>query len=135
MQDHRFDMLILGTGTAGQLPAYRAARAGKSVAMIESREPGGTCANRGCDAKKPFVNAAHVVHAAERLTGHGIKGELRGDWAQAMQFKRTFTEDIGERTRRDLTDAGITLFEGTPRFADRLAVEVERAANHRRTRS
>lgn len=123
MAEH-FDLIVLGSGTAGQIVAYRCRRAGWSVAMVETREPGGTCANRGCDAKKPFVNAAEAVEQVRRLRGKGIHGnEIAVDWTEAVRFKRTFTGAIPDATRRDLAEAGIELIEARPRFTGPQKIE------------
>ena len=140
MTDERFDLVVLGSGTVGQGPAYEAAKAGWRVAVVESGPPGGTCANRGCDAKKPYVNAAGAVAAWRRLAGKGLREVERGgeggverggergvegvDWPSAHAFKRSFTDPIPDRTRRAMREAGLALIEGEPRFVERSAVEV-----------
>ena len=128
MKDH-YDLLVLGSGTVGQRAAYAAADAGRSVAIVETREPGGTCANRGCDAKKPLVNAARAADSARRLAPHGLPDAagLTVDWPAVMRFKDTFTDPIPDRTRSDLKDAGIDLIETggvSPRFVDEETVQV-----------
>src|SRR5438105_7593182 len=65
----KYDLVVLGTGTAGSGVATRCALARWRVAIVESREPGGTCALRGCDPKKVLVGAAEVVDAFNRLRG------------------------------------------------------------------
>ncbi len=44
----KYDVVILGTGNAGMAAAGVVRAAGKSVAMVESRDVGGTCPIRGC---------------------------------------------------------------------------------------
>ena len=125
MEEPHFDLIVFGTGGAGQVVAYGCREAGWSVAAIDCREPGGTCANRGCDAKKPLVNAAAAVQAGQRLTGRGVDRGTRIDWRDLIRFKRSFTDPIPDRTRQDLTDAGIELIEGQGRFVDARTVAVE----------
>jgi glutathione reductase (NADPH) len=48
-----YDVIIMGAGVAGGVAASKLARAGMKIAVIESREYGGTCALRGCVPKKP----------------------------------------------------------------------------------
>ena len=50
--DHEYDVAVIGTGTSAYMLAYPCRSAGKSVAMIDSRPYGGTCAMRGCQPKK-----------------------------------------------------------------------------------
>jgi glutathione reductase (NADPH) len=56
----KYDLVVLGTGTAGSGVATRCAAARWRVAIVESREPGGTCALRGCDPKKVLLGAAEA---------------------------------------------------------------------------
>jgi glutathione reductase (NADPH) len=123
-QPESFDLVVLGCGTAGQIAAYACREQGLSVAIIEPIVPGGTCATRGCDAKKPFVNLAAAVQHARDLAGHGLTDPPAFDWAAASSFKNSFTDPIPDRTRHDLAEAGIELIEAAPRLTDPHTVEV-----------
>ncbi len=123
MQEQNVDVVVLGTGAVGQIVAYKARKAGKSVVAVETREPGGTCPNRGCDAKKPLVNAAHTLRSFQALHDHGLVGDARIDWPALINFKRSFTNPVGDETRKDLEAAGVTLVEGRPRFVDERTIE------------
>lgn len=124
MNVEEYDLVVLGTGTAGSGVATRCARAGWRVAIVESREPGGTCALRGCDPKKVLVGAAEVVDAFRRLRGKGPQGPAHIDWPALMTFKRTFTDPYPAKKVRALETAGIELVRGAGRFVDRTVVEV-----------
>jgi len=50
-QEHTFDLIVIGTGTAASITASECSSAGWSVAVIDSLPFGGTCALRGCDPK------------------------------------------------------------------------------------
>jgi pyruvate/2-oxoglutarate dehydrogenase complex dihydrolipoamide dehydrogenase (E3) component len=62
---------VIGTGTAAQTAAGRVRRAGRSVAVIDHRPFGGTCALRGCDPKKVLVSGAEAVDFARRMHKRG----------------------------------------------------------------
>jgi glutathione reductase (NADPH) len=47
-----YDLVIIGSGTAAQVASSRVRAAGWSVALVDHRPFGGTCALRGCDPKK-----------------------------------------------------------------------------------
>ena len=47
-----FDLIVIGTGTAARTAAMRVSEAGWTVAVIDEKPFGGTCALRGCDPKK-----------------------------------------------------------------------------------
>ena len=44
-----YDLIVIGTGAAAQVAAGRVRKAGRSVAVVDQRPFGGTCALRGCD--------------------------------------------------------------------------------------
>jgi glutathione reductase (NADPH) len=119
-----FDLIVLGTGVAGSTVAEKCREAGWSVAIVDSRPYGGTCALRGCDPKKVLVGAAEAVDFARRLRDHGLDGDVRIDWRELQRFKRTFTEPIPGGRVRELAEAGVAMFQGQARFVGPTTVEV-----------
>lgn len=120
-----FDLIVIGSGSAASTVASRCRAAGWSVAMIDKRPFGGTCAIRGCDPKKVLVGAAAAVDAARALSGKGVRPNgVAIDWAELMRFKRTFTDPVPENRKAGLARAGIETFDGTARFVGpgRLAI-------------
>lgn len=113
-----FDVIVLGGGVASQSIVYRLRSAGRSVAVVDAGPLGGTCANAGCDAKKPYVNAAQRVLQSRAMIGRGLTGEINLDWKALVEFKRSFTDPVPDITRREMRDAGIEVFEGQPCFVD-----------------
>lgn len=120
----RYDLVVIGTGTAAQVASARLRAAGRSVAVIDHRPFGGTCALRGCDPKKMLISGAEVVDFARRMHGRGVDGEVRIDWPALMAFKRSFTDPIPEKQERSYADRGIDAFHGLARFVGRDTVEV-----------
>ena len=53
-----YDLIIIGTGTAAMVAAMRVRDAGWTVAVVDEKPFGGTCALRGCDPKKMLVSGA-----------------------------------------------------------------------------
>lgn len=121
-----FDLIVLGSGTAGSAVATRARRAGWQVAVAEAREFGGTCALRGCEPKKVFWTLADAAERAQRLAPEGVRGgsAVRLDWAAAQRFKRSFTDPVPESREKALREAGIEPLHGAARFVAPDAVEV-----------
>jgi glutathione reductase (NADPH) len=68
MSAEKFDVLIIGGGNAGIGVTGPGRRAGLSVAMIESRDLGGTCPNRGCTPKKVLVAAGQALPTSSRCS-------------------------------------------------------------------
>ena len=119
-----YDIIVIGVGMAGLNIAKRTASAGKKVAVIDSRPYGGTCALRGCDPKKVLVGTAELVDWQRRMTGHGVTGDVRIDWAELMAFKRTFTEPVPENLEKSLSKVDVATYHGGARFigSNRLSV-------------
>ncbi|WP_313912326.1 FAD-dependent oxidoreductase [Sphingopyxis sp. SE2] len=96
--------------------AMRVCKDGWSVAIVDEKPFGGTCALRGCDPKKMLVAGAEVIDAERRMRPNGIDGELRIDWPELIAFKRGFTDPIPAKHEQKYAVAGIATFHGTARF-------------------
>jgi glutathione reductase (NADPH) len=121
----QFDLVVIGTGSAGAGVATRCRRAGWTVAVVDSRPPGGTCALRGCDPKKVLVGAAEAIAWPRRLTGRGIRPDGLGvDWAALMRFKRSFTDPVPAQREEAFARAGIEVFHARARFSGAQSVQV-----------
>ena len=119
-----YDLVIIGSGTAAQVASSRVRAAGWSVALVDHRPFGGTCALRGCDPKKMLISGAEVIDAKTRMRGHGVGGEARIDWRDLMMFKRSFTDAVPRNRERDFAENGIDAFRGLARFTSRDVVAV-----------
>jgi len=124
----QYDLIVIGSGPAGQRAAIQGAKSGKRVALIERREVvGGTCINTGTIPSKTMREA--VLH----LTGF----EYQGIYGVSYRVKEKITmADLGFRvqhvikTETDITQAqlsrnGIEVIFGTAQFADPTHVRVE----------
>ena len=120
-----YDFIVIGTGTAAQVASGHVRQAGRSVAVIDNRPFGGTCALRGCDPKKMLVGGAEAVDWARLMHGHGVVGELSINWRELIAFKRTFTDLVPKHRETGFAKQGIDAFHGTARFVDPETVAVE----------
>ncbi len=121
----QYDLVVIGTGTAGATVAHRLRKEGWSVAIIDKRPFGGTCALRGCDPKKVLVGVAELVDWYKRMQDKGIAGEgVRLDWPALIRFKRTFTDSVPERRERGYQRAGIAAFHGIAKFVDPQTIQI-----------
>ncbi|ABR88917.1 dihydrolipoamide dehydrogenase [Janthinobacterium sp. Marseille] len=86
MKTLKFDVAVIGAGSAG-MSAYRAVKAhGKSAVLIEGGPYGTTCARVGCMPSKLLIAAAEAAHAATEAPGFGVHpGSVRIDGKQVMQ--------------------------------------------------
>src|SRR2546426_5411089 len=98
--ERRYDLVVVRTGLTSGV-ATRCREAGWTVAVVDYRPFGGTCALRGCVPKKILVTAAEAVHAARDLAGHGVRAEaVTLAWPQLMGFKRSIVDPTPQRTEQ-----------------------------------
>jgi dihydrolipoyl dehydrogenase len=64
---------IIGAGPGGYVAAIRAAQLDAQVYLIENREVGGTCLNRGCIPTKTYFKNAEVMNSFKRADEFGIE--------------------------------------------------------------
>ncbi|MDF1542301.1 MAG: NAD(P)/FAD-dependent oxidoreductase [Anaerosomatales bacterium] len=119
------DVIIIGSGAAGQTVATECAKAGRSVAVVDRLPFGGTCALRGCMPKKVLLSAAEATARMAALDGIGVTGEARVDWPALMRRKRGFTDPVPGNTMSWMTDMGIDTITGTARFISPDSLEVD----------
>lgn len=111
-----FDLVVIGTGAGGSVPASKCRAAGWRVAVADDEPYGGTCALRGCDPKKVLVGGADLVSWHNRMLDHGVAGEAKLDWPALMRFKRTFTDPVPSNREATLAKAGIETLHGEAQF-------------------
>ncbi len=121
----RYDLVVIGSGTAAQTAVSRVRKAGWRIAVVDHRPFGGTCALRGCDPKKMLVSGEEALDAAARMAGHGVKGTLQIDWAELMAFKRGFTDPIPGKQEAHYAEMGVEALHGRARFVGPDTIEIE----------
>ena len=126
-EEHTFDLIVIGTGTAASTTASECRSAGWSVAIIDSLPFGGTCALRGCDPKKVLVEAAKIIDSNQRHENKGITGSggVHIKWSDLIRFKRTFTDPFPKHREDGYINAEIVPFHGRARFIGPTTVKVE----------
>lgn len=120
-----YDILVIGTGTAAMGVAVRVRKSGWSVAVIDEKPFGGTCALRGCDPKKMLVAGAEVIDVARRMRPNGIDGDVHLDWPGLIAFKRSFTDPVPRKHEERYEDEGIATLHGTARFTGSNTLDVD----------
>ena len=69
---HQYDVAVLGGGPGGYECAIRCAQLGLKTALVEARELGGTCLNRGCIPTKALLHGAEVYAEAKAGSAFGL---------------------------------------------------------------
>ncbi len=123
----RYDLVVIGGGTAGLVSAMSAAGLGARVALIEKHRLGGDCLNVGCVPSKALLRSARAVVDARRAADFGIAlpGQPTVDFSAIMRRLRAVRSgmakhDSAERFRR----AGVDVYFGSGRFTDERTVAV-----------
>lgn len=122
--EKNYDVIVIGTGTAGSSIAQAVKEAGKTVAIIDRRTFGGTCPQRGCDPKKVLVGAAEWMDWKNRMSGKGLAGEAYIEWKDLMAFKKTFTDPVPKSTEENFDKLGIDSYHGDAKFQSETQVKV-----------
>ena len=121
-----YDVVVIGTGTAGQTVAYELKEKGLTVAVVEKSDtPGGTCALAGCQAKKWFYEGVEVTAKSNHLKGKGILSTPRVSWADFLREKNKFTTTVPGNTLTGFKKAGIDVISGVARFYDEKIVAID----------
>jgi glutathione reductase (NADPH) len=126
MSGDRYDVLIVGGGNAGMGVTVPTRAAALSVALVEARDLGGTCPNRGCTPKKILVAAAHAMHEIERARIHGITvNEPRLDWAALIAREKQMISHLPGSFEKQMVHRGVDVIRGRAAFAGPNEVRVD----------
>lgn len=125
----RYDLVVVGAGTAGLVSALGAAGLGARVALVERALLGGDCLNHGCVPSKGLVRAARAAHDARCAADFGVEPALaRADFGAAMARMRRLRAAIARNdSAARAASLGVDVFIGAGRFTGRDALEVEGA--------
>lgn len=108
-----FDIVVLGGGPGGYPAAIRAAQSGKSVALIEAKELGGTCLNRGCIPSKTLIANAEILKRVREAEEFGIVvGEVSFDFGKMVDRKDRIVSGICKSLEGLIKSNKITLIRG-----------------------
>jgi pyruvate/2-oxoglutarate dehydrogenase complex dihydrolipoamide dehydrogenase (E3) component len=124
----RYNLVVLGAGTAGLVSAAGAAALGAKVALIEKHFLGGDCLNYGCVPSKAMIRAARVAQTVREASDYGvhIPGGFTINFGETMDRMRRLRAGISEHdSARRFKELGVDVFLGEGRFVDRNTVEVE----------
>jgi glutathione reductase (NADPH) len=112
-----FDLIVLGGGSGGLAMAFRAARHGARVALLEPNALGGTCANVGCVPKKALWYAGQLAQEQRLALDYGFAstpGPL--NWEHFRQLRQQYIDRIRQSYAARLAETGIQVYTESGRF-------------------
>jgi len=109
----KFDLIIIGAGCAGAGAAYKARQKGLSVCIIESRDVGGTCLNRGCIPTKTLLHSAVLLDELAESPAIGVSaGKVNFDFKKLTEWKNTVITTLRQGQTVGLEKAGVIIEKG-----------------------
>lgn len=123
-----FDLVCIGSGSAGGAAAFVAKKAGIRVAIVEEFKDklGGNCPNYACVPTKALLHAAQVYKLVKNAGEFGILADNpRFDFAKIAAYRDEIVSQLtGRRIEKNLRDAGIELLWGRARFISDHEIEI-----------
>ena len=109
-----YQLIVIGAGPGGYTAALRAAKLGLHTAIVERREVGGTCLNRGCIPTKTLLHASQVYSDAAEGARMGVHaGNISYDMGEIFAYKRSVSDKLRQGIHALLKGAKVDVVEGT----------------------
>jgi len=122
-----YDVVILGSGSAGYACALRASQLDLSVAIIEKDKLGGTCLHTGCIPTKALLHAGEVADSAREAAEFGVQAELTGiDMVGVNKYKDGVVAKLYKGLQGMFkANKAITLISGTGKLTGPNTIDVD----------
>jgi dihydrolipoamide dehydrogenase len=123
----RYNLVVIGGGTAGLVTAAGAALLGAKVALVEKHLLGGDCTNVGCVPSKAMIRSARVVAEIQQAQQFGVTtAEVNVDFVAVMERLRRIRATISphDSAQRFQQEFGVDVFFGEARFASANTIAV-----------
>lgn len=118
-----FDVVIVGAGPGGYEAASLLAKKGKSVAVVEKNEIGGTCLNEGCVPAKLYLESASYIAKQNYMQSCGVlAGTLSLDMALLKNKKEQLISQLKNGLKTKLKQ--VEIIHGTASFASKNSLHV-----------
>ena len=109
-----YQLIVIGAGPGGYEAALRAAKLGLKTAVVEKREAGGTCLNRGCIPTKTLLHSSQVYHDAKHGAHIGVHtGDITANIEEIFAYKREISQKLSGGIESLFKTAKIDFLRGT----------------------
>lgn len=123
----KYNLVVVGAGTAGLVSAVGASNLGAQVAIVEKALMGGDCLNYGCVPSKALIRSSLAVGEVRKSADYGIElpGEPRADFAKIMARMRRLRAQISQNDSVErCVSLGCHVFLGEGQFVSRNCLKV-----------
>lgn len=111
------DLIALGGGAGAVAAALRASQLGGKVILVEQRDVGGVCVNRGCIPTKMFLGTADLLYQLKQSDNYGIQlGRADFTLARLVEKKQVLVEEVRKGTEDVLRTNGVEIIRGSGRI-------------------
>lgn len=125
MTRKKFDIAIIGGGPGGYPAAIRAAQLGKSVALVEANELGGTCLNRGCIPSKALIAGAEFASSLKHGPAFGFEiPSIQINYARLADHKDKVVDKMLSGLKGLIAANKITLFKGFGKLSSKNEIKI-----------
>jgi pyruvate/2-oxoglutarate dehydrogenase complex dihydrolipoamide dehydrogenase (E3) component len=124
-EPEEYDLLILGSGTAGKLIAWTLAGKGMKTASVERKYVGGACVNIACLPSKNVIQSAKMASYFFRSEEFGVtKSHVQIHMDVVRERKRKMVSESLEAHMANYKASGAELIMGSGRFIGPKTIEV-----------
>ncbi len=132
MLNEKYNVVVIGAGTAGLVTAAGTAGLGGRVALIERGRMGGDCLNTGCVPSKALISSARLIHQIRHAEDWGLKPQK-----PAFELDAVFRRMRAQRDKLAVNDSqarfeglGVDVLRGDARFVSPHEVRVGDVSLH-----
>ncbi len=109
-----YQLIVIGAGPGGYVAALRAAKLGLRTAVVENRQAGGTCLNRGCVPTKTLLHSSRIYHDIRTGEHAGITADpVKIDTEAIFAHKRQVSEKLSSGILSMFKSAKVDWLPGT----------------------
>jgi len=123
-----YDLIIIGSGPGGYVPAIRAGQTGLRTAIIEKDKTGGMCLNSGCIPTKSLIESAKLFKKIQNAGAFGIDGInnslLTFNYSSAVKRTKRVVARLTKGVEFLLKKHGVELIKGEAFIKDRNTIVV-----------
>ena len=118
---------VIGAGPGGYVAAIRGAQLGANIILIENREVGGTCLNRGCIPTKTYFRNAEIMSNFKKAEEFGITvGDFKMDGKALQERKNNVVGTLVKGIEQLISSyKNIEFYNGTANIKDKNTISID----------